>query len=170
MKKILTYVTVFAVVLMCLTACEKEKEFEPAEVANNLIGDWQGHIQEYKRMGDTGTNYYPNDDRKYVVMQFNKTTETEGTGYQLEFKNESKFKNGTESDKSKFDWKVREGRIEITYHQDGWSEVYMTYDKKSRDNISGSVFKGEFITYKGNYKYVIDLNKKYFAEWNKYFN
>lgn len=169
MKKIFTYLTVCAAVMMVFTGCKKEEEFEPAEVATNLVGDWQGHIQEFKRYGDTGNTYNPNRGRKWVVMRFNKTTDTEGTGYQLEFNNE--FMNNTPGadDMSRFNWKVREGRIEITYLTSGWDEVYMTYDKKSRDNINGSVFKGEFMTYSGQYKFVFDYSKKTFTGWDTYF-
>jgi hypothetical protein len=45
----------------------------------------------------------------------------------------------------------------------------MTYDKKSRDNINGSVFKGEFMTYSGQYKFVFDYSKKTFTGWDTYF-
>ena len=166
MKKILTYMTVFAAVLMCFTSCEKNKDPEPTEIAANLAGDWQGYIQEYKRYGDTGNDYRVNDDQKWVVMRFNKTHETGGNGYQVEFKNDHMSQLAGNDAKNEFTWLVTSSRIEITYNT--WDRVYFQFDKNNFPTSSS--FKGDWFIFSQKYKFQFDYTKREFKDWGKYFN
>jgi hypothetical protein len=166
MKKILTYMTVFAAVVMCLTGCKKDKDPEPSEIATNLVGDWQGWIQEYKRYGDAGNDYRVNDDRKWVVMRFNKTHETGGKGYQVEFKNSYMYETAGDDCKNEFTWLVTSSGIEITYKT--WDAVFFQFDKESFPTSSS--FKGDLYVFSQKYKYQFDYTKRTFNEWRNYFN
>ncbi len=165
MKRLFTYVTLFAAIILCMSSCKKDEEKERNEVANNLVGDWQGYIQEWKSYDSNKTSYIPNHERRWVCMRFNRSSDSSsGTGYQIEFKNE--FMNNTPDadDMNEFNWRVNGDHLEITYKT--WDAIYLEFKKST---INGSDFKGSFFTFSKVYKYEFDYKRKAFDDWDKYF-
>ena len=166
MKKILTNMTLLFAVMMCFTSCKKEEEIDLSEIATNLAGDWQGTIQEYKRYGDVGNDYRVNDDEKWVVLRFNKTHETGGNGYQVEFKNSYMADIPGNDAKNEFTWLVTKGQIKITYKT--WDAVYFNFD--SNNQPTPNRFWGECYVTSQKYMYRFNYTKTTFNDWGKYFN
>lgn len=160
MKKFFLFVAMVATVALLNVSCKKDDKKDPQDVANNLIGDWQGYVSGYKK---NGSQWDFNNERSYAVVRFlsSGNNAKSGMGNQVEFKNEYMEE---QWDYSEFAWKLEDDKIRISYLTDGWSDVYINFNDAE---LNSSTFKGEMYDY-SDHKYVFDLTKKTFNRWNEY--
>ena len=160
MKKIFLFVAMVATVALLNVSCKKDDKKDPQEVANNLIGEWQGYISGYKK---NNSQWDFNNERGYAVIRFLSAgnNNKSGMGNQLEFKNEHMTE---KTDYAEFSWKIEDDKIRISYLMDGWGDVYIYFNDVE---LNSSVFKGEMFDYT-DHKYVFDLTKKTFSRWNEF--
>ena len=84
-----------------------------------------------------------------------------GTGRQLEFDNEYMRE---QTGYAEFNWRMTDDKIQISYSEQGWNDVYFEYNNCV---IDGSQFKGDMFDY-FDHKYVFELYKTTFTDWSKY--
>ncbi len=161
MKRVFTYMTVFAAIAMMtlVTSCKKNEK-DPFDVATGIIAkDWQGYLQDQKENGSD----WKDMDRTKIIIHFEKTGETpfQGIGYQLELEDDGNVK-----DKNKFKWYISSDRIDIDY--DTWSDVFIEYNNDGFQ-VDATRFKGEMHDGK-QHRYLFDLTPTPAIDWTKYFS
>ena len=159
MKKILVFMAIIATAATLCVGCKSDSKKDPQETINNLTGgDWQGYISGYKK---NGSQWDFNKERNYVILHFERTGELNGTGRQLEFDNEYMRE---QTGYAEFNWRMTDDKIQISYSEQGWNDVYFEYNNCV---IDGSQFKGDMFDY-FDHKYVFELYKTTFTDWSKY--
>jgi len=160
MKKLFTYMTIFAAMTMMMSCSKDEKE--PVQVSKDITGkDWQGYMDTYKGNNGAWKNM---DERSFVVIRFNGAANAlKGDGYQLEFKNSTM--SGDPSDKSAFRWEIENGELHIAYTA-GWTDVWIDYNNCT---VTSETFNGDMYDH-NEHKYTFWLKAGVSIDWTKYFN
>ncbi|MBQ9640913.1 MAG: hypothetical protein IJV06_05090 [Bacteroidaceae bacterium] len=160
MKKIFLLMAVIATALLLNVSCKKDDKKEPQDVATWLVGDWQGYVSGYKK---NNSQWDFNNERNYAVVRFVASSNgaKNGTGYQLEFKNEHMVE---QTGFAEFFWKLEDENVRISYKTEGWGDVYFNFNDCE---LTASVFRGEMYDYT-DHKYVFDFVKTSFSDWAKY--
>ena len=131
MKKLYTNIAVVLMAVLTMTAftsCDKD-----VDLAYDLDGIWQGTILGNYYYDRYGTNYTDYDTE--ICFYQNGAFSRGGTGYEIDRDNTT----GRYS-RFNFDWKVRNGRIYISY--DDGTDVAITHY-----SLWSNEFRGEFRDY-----------------------
>ena len=144
------------VAAMMLFGCSKDEETkDPAEVVKNLTSTtWEGEVKELRR---NGSNWEEGNQTHWAVIRFNAagTSALNGTGYQLEFRNENISSSDNLTDKSTFTWRLDGDLIRIIYDNREWNSVYINFNAASlsMSNFEGEMFDNENMKYKFYFKF-----------------
>ncbi|MBR1503787.1 MAG: hypothetical protein IJ618_07905 [Prevotella sp.] len=161
MKKVFTYMTIFAAIAMMtlVTSC-KNSDKDPNDVANGILAkDWQGYLEDQKESGSS----WKEMDRTKVTIHFEKTAASpfQGIGYQLELEDD-----GSVKDKNKFTWTISSDRINIDYET--WTDVFIEFNHDVFQ-VDANQFRGEMYDGK-QHRYLFDLKPTPAVDWTKYFS
>jgi len=170
MKKLLSYITIFAAMAMMMTSCSKDEEtdteanrlnFTNLLMQNKTSFTWEGlETAQRKELG-----HWNDEKTRYVVIRFDRATteSTTGTGRLIAFENSWKQAFIESSD---FKWYFNNDMLYLEWKHAGWQTAHAEY-RTNELTISGDKFNGYWFE-KTDFRWQFNYTKSSFIDWDKY--